>query len=515
MTTLEQVSTQQVLPVPPDDNELLEYLLKGKETRWFLFLSVITSFWAATFLLVFSFLSSYFLFLVPFALLGYVATVVAGVSSLNHRRYTAADHMEIKTSWMPNGYPSVDVFLPSCGEDLDVLANTYKYVSKLEWQGDLNVYILDDSGAQANELQALAKQFGFHYLSRPNKGELKKAGNLKFGYQNSSGDFIAIFDADFVPRSDYLYHLIPYFDNPDTGIVQSPQYFGTESWMNWLERGAGATQELFYRWIQPSRDRLNAAICVGTCAVYRRKALVDAGGFAQISHSEDVHTGFGMMLKGYHVRYVPVNVSKGLCPDKLPGFITQQYRWCTGSMTLMKSKTFWQSPLNAKQKTAFSAGFSYYLGTALFSFVAAMPAMLVLWGWPMFLQPITYVVVALPLLFSYGVFPLVIRAKWDMGLPRVQMIYSFAHAVAIWDIFRNKSDAWAPTGNNTAAKKSPTAQRVKRLMLSWNIFRYAVLIGGIIKVLVLAEIVIWLLLPLMLLLILDLWIMIPIFFRAP
>jgi cellulose synthase (UDP-forming) len=61
--------------------------------------------------------------------------------------------------------------------------------------------------------------------------------------------------------------------------------------MSWLQRGAGATQELFYRWIQPSRDRAGAPICVGTCAVYRLAALASVGGFAQIEHSEDVHTG--------------------------------------------------------------------------------------------------------------------------------------------------------------------------------------------------------------------------------
>ena len=506
----------QVLPRPPDNEELLQYLLKGQETRWFLFLSVVTSFWAATFLLFFSLLTPAFLILAPFAFLGYIATIVAGVSSLNHRRISASSHMEFITSWQPRGesYPSIDVFLPSCGEPIEVLANTYWYVSRMKWPGELNVYILDDSGREEDKLKELASNYGFHYLSRENRGFLKKAGNLKFGYENSGGDFIAVFDADFVPREDYLHHLMPYFDDPTIGIVQSPQFFGTDSWMNWLERGAGATQELFYRWIQPSRDSLNAAICVGTCAVYRRQALDASGGFAQISHSEDVHTGFALMLQKYFVRYVPVNVSKGLCPDTLPAFISQQYRWCTGSMTLMKSKRFWSSPLNFKKKVAFSAGFSYYLGTALFSFVASLPAMLVLWGWPMFLQPITYIVVALPLLFSYGIFPLVIRATWDMGLPRVQTIYSFAHAVAIWDVFRRKSDAWAPTGDNSSSKKSPTPQRVKKLMVVWNLFRYFVIMSGIIKVLILGQIAFWLLVPLMLLLLLDLWILIPIFSRS-
>ena len=83
----------------------------------------------------------------------------------------------------------------------------------------------------------------------------------------------------------------PYIDDPTIGIVQSPQYFDSGENLNWIQRTAGATQELFYRWILPSRDRFNAAICVGTCALYRREALAAAGGFAQIEHSEDIHTG--------------------------------------------------------------------------------------------------------------------------------------------------------------------------------------------------------------------------------
>jgi cellulose synthase (UDP-forming) len=78
--------------------------------------------------------------------------------------------------------------------------------------------------------------------------------------------------------------------------------------------------------VQPSRDRSNAAICVGTCALYRRAALERSGGFARIGHSEDVHTGVNLVKVGYRVRYVPAVVGKGICPDTFNQFVTQQYR---------------------------------------------------------------------------------------------------------------------------------------------------------------------------------------------
>jgi hypothetical protein len=88
----------------------------------------------------------------------------------------------------------------------------------------------------------------------------------------SSAEVIAILDADFCPRPDFLRHLVPYLASPEVGIVQSPQCFDTAASMGWIERAAGAAQESFFRWIQPSRDASDAAICCGSNAIYRRAA---------------------------------------------------------------------------------------------------------------------------------------------------------------------------------------------------------------------------------------------------
>jgi cellulose synthase (UDP-forming) len=186
-----------------------------------------------------------------------------------------------------------------------------------------------------------AFEFGFVYLSRPHKGRFKKAGDLRYGYERSSGDFVAVFDADFPARPDFLTSLLPYFDaEPDVGIVQSPQFFRREDGENWIARGAVAVQEFFYRAAQTSRQARSGAICVGTNAIYRRAALASNGGDALIEHSEDVHTGFDLYRNGWRLRYVPVNLATGLCPSTLPAFLAQQYRWCMGSMSLLTSDKF-------------------------------------------------------------------------------------------------------------------------------------------------------------------------------
>ena len=83
----------------------------------------------------------------------------------------------------PQTYPSVDVFLPVCGEPVDVVRNTWKYVAEMSqhYQGTVTAYVLDDSASP--ELKAMAREFGFAYARRPNRGWFKKSGNLWFGFQ--------------------------------------------------------------------------------------------------------------------------------------------------------------------------------------------------------------------------------------------------------------------------------------------------------------------------------------------
>jgi cellulose synthase (UDP-forming) len=174
--------------------------------------------------------------------------------------------------------PSLDVFLPVCGEPLAVLRNTWVHVFKLTraYPGTATTYVLDDSAN--DQLRAMASDFGFSYLTRPDRGWMKKAGNLRYGFGCSAGEFILILDADFAPRADLPGEMLPYFlADRSLGIVQSPQYFRTRGHMSWMERGAGAVQELFYRLVQVSRDRHDGAICVGSCAIYRRAALAANG----------------------------------------------------------------------------------------------------------------------------------------------------------------------------------------------------------------------------------------------
>jgi cellulose synthase (UDP-forming) len=354
-----------------------------------------------------------------------------------------ASHYERMESY-DGPWLSVDVLLPICGEPIEVLRNTWRHVNRLEYNGELEVYVLDDKPCATT--REIVEGFGFHYLSRPNPGWFKKAGNLKFGYENSGGELIAILDADFCPRPDYLLHLVPYFEDSRLGIVQSPQFFDVHHGQSWLQRGAGAVQEFFYRFIQTSRDYHDGAICVGTCAIYRRAALEENGGTTLIEHSEDVHTGFDLRALGWSLRYVPVNLATGICPDRVEAFFRQQYRWCAGSMSLLRSRKFWTTRLPFLTRCCYLSGFFYYSHTALWTFLGPMVPLVLLLAFPEKVHLANYVILLPALVYDYVIFPLWHRSRYRLEVWSVRRIFAWAHAFAIADTLRGKPMGWTPTG---------------------------------------------------------------------
>lgn len=430
----------------PADDEVYDYL--GPQMRW-IQLVLIAAFLLVSVSLVAFATTHLWLTPVLFVLvLNVIGNTFSLLTGMNKRRVTWGSHQERVTSWNPHDgrYPSVDVFLPTCGESLEILRNTYQHVVSMTWPGRLSVYVLDDAARE--EVHDLAASFGFDYVVRPDRGHLRKAGNLRNACKISCGELIVIFDADFCPRADFLGHLVPYLDDPQVAIVQSPQCFATTESMNWIQRTAGATQEFFYRWVLPSRDRIGAANCVGTSAIYRRSALDRVGGFAEIEHSEDLHTGRHVQQAGYTIRYVPVVLSRGLCPSDLAGFLNQQYRWCQGTLTPIKNNRLVDHPQSQtlRQRIARWAGVLYYITTALNVFLLFLPGVIMAAFYPEDVRPVQLVPFLLGLWVYVVLFPLVSRTRWRFEVLRIQMAYSYAHAVAIWHKIIGREIGWVPTG---------------------------------------------------------------------
>jgi cellulose synthase/poly-beta-1,6-N-acetylglucosamine synthase-like glycosyltransferase len=445
------------LPKPPTDAEKLLYL---KTNRFFLYSFGISSYALLSggmwlFILAHPAFWAYGVFVG-------ITTFYLGISYLIGifgRDFNVDKHLAIPRTTEP----TVDIYLPCCGEPIEILRNTYEAVKQLSYPA-LSVYVLDDKGLE--EVRALAEEFAFTYISRPNRGEMKKAGNLRYAFKQTTGQLIVIFDADFAPRHDFLLETVKYFvHDPKVAIVQTPQFFRVLKETNWIHQGAAYTQELFYRLIQVSRDRWGGSICVGTNAVYRRKALEPFGGTAEIGYSEDVHTGYNVVRDGWKLRYLPINLACGVCPDDLPGFFVQQYRWAMGSITLFFNPEFWKSRLTVMQKLCYLTGMFYYITTGIGLFLTPIPALLLLLFAP---EKIFWYnsLFAIPSLI-YGTLIASVWSKHPFGWYAIssRIVAYYAHLFAFVDKLRNNMLVWVPTG---AAKPVGRFFSFRTLLFVWN-----------------------------------------------
>jgi cellulose synthase/poly-beta-1,6-N-acetylglucosamine synthase-like glycosyltransferase len=370
---------------------------------------------------------------------------------------------------------TVDVFLPSCGEPLAVLDNTFRHVSALTWHGPMTVYALDDS-ARA-DVRDLADRYGFRYVVRPRPGEMKKAGNLAHALGISSGDFIAVIDADFAVRPEFLYETMPYFDDAAVGIVQTAQYYDvTGRSFSYIQRYAGTLQEIFFRFIQPARDRHKAAICAGTNLIYRRAAVRAAGGFAQVPIGEDVHSGVKLWWAGFETRYLPLCLAKGVAPTDFPSLANQQARWCRSSMMLMTERHFIETPFSWQQRTAFWAAFLYYMSSAALLLTGPFPTLTMIWCYPGRVYPHNYLPILPALAASLFAFPVLSRG-WRPTIYRVCVINSCCHLYSVWSAIRGRVAEWVPTGASPGRGQVPVM--VNRILCTWIVAVQALLWAGL------------------------------------
>ncbi len=431
------------LPPPPDDAEKYAYTFRN-----LLYLAVILVIGAGCLIISQVRFEMHNPALWPFMIFTATYVIYQAISlpvNFTGRGFDLAAHQARIGAWRPHRYPSIDIYLPICGEPVEVLRNTWTAVSGLvaEYQGTARAYVLDDGPSDA--ARSMCEAFGFCYVRRPDLRVYKKSGNLRHAFARSDGDYLVIFDADFAPRRDFLAETLPYLDDPGIAIVQTPQFFRGSAKQTWIENAAGSIQEVFYRSIQVARDRFGAAICVGTSAVYRRAALEPHGGPTLIPYAEDVHTGLDVRRDGWTMVYVPIVLSTGICPDNLDAFVRQQYRWCTGNAGVVFSRRLWSVPMAIPARLTYISGFFYYAYTGLLTFFGPILPIVMLAFLPGQIRLRNFVVLLPAMLTGFVLYPLWHRSSygpsvWSLGIAR-----GWAHAFAIWDGARGKTMGWHPS----------------------------------------------------------------------
>lgn len=413
----------------------------------------------------------------PYALFVGITVIYLGMSYLvgiAGSDFQKFRHESLIAKWFDKASDArVDIYLPICGEDREIIYNTWEHVRNLaSMHPGCEVYVLDDKPTE--EAKRVALGFGFYYLTRPSN-ELKKAGNLRAAFKRTTGDFIVIFDADFCPRTDFLIETLPYmFQDAKVAIVQTPQFFDHDPKAGWIANAAGAVQELFYRLIQVNRDSFGGAICVGTNAVYRREALAPFGGTAPMAYSEDVHTGFQVLCSGWKVKYIPRILAQGVCPDTLQQFFTQQYRWAMGSISLFFSKKFWAAPITKMQRVCFLTGMGFYISTGVSVFLTPIPGIVMLLWFP---EKVFWynLLLSVPSLL-YGTIFMGLWMRLPMGLDvlRIRQVSYYAHIYALRDFLLGTLEEWKPTG---AAASSQRFKAFKATFTVWTILSLNIPLG--------------------------------------
>lgn len=232
---------------------------------------------------------------------------------------------------------TVDVLVPTYNESVNLLRHTLLAATRMEYPHQ--TWLLDD-GNRA-EMAALAKELRCRYLARTENTDAK-AGNLNNALTQSRANFVAVFDADHVPHKDFLNKTLGFFRDEKVAFVQTPQdFYNLDSYQHRRHRRLSyiwTEQSLFFRVIQRGKDRWNAAYFCGSCAVLRRSALDDIGGFATGTVTEDLHTSIRLHKKSYKAVYYPESLAFGLAPNSVRAFLLQRLRWGQGAMQVWRKE---------------------------------------------------------------------------------------------------------------------------------------------------------------------------------
>jgi cellulose synthase (UDP-forming) len=235
-------------------------------------------------------------------------------------------------------WPSVDIFIPSYNEPLSVVRPTVMAAMALDWPADkLNVYILDDGRRQ--EFAQFALDVGCTHITRDNNRHAK-AGNINQALPKTHGELIAIFDCDHVPTRSFLQVTAGGFlEDPKLAMVQTPHHFLSP---DPFERNLGVFRsmpnegELFYGLVQDGNDLWNATFFCGSCAVVRRDMLLEVGGVAVETVTEDAHTALKLHRLGYNTSYIGIVQAAGLATESLSAHVGQRIRWARGMAQIFR-----------------------------------------------------------------------------------------------------------------------------------------------------------------------------------
>ncbi len=405
--------------------------------------------------------------------------------------YLYYKHKEKKTSEPAAHFdelPRVTVQLPIYNEQY-VVDRLLDAVCRLEYPKDkLDIQLLDDSTDETVEVaRLLVERYAalgnpVVYLHRLNR-EGFKAGALEAGLKTAKGEFVAIFDADFVPPSDFLLKCIHHFTDPRVGMVQT-------RWTHINRNYSLLTQVeailLDGHFVLEHSGRARSGVFFnfnGTAGMWRRRAIDEAGGWEHDTLTEDTDLSYRAQLKGWKFLYLQDVECPAELPVEMTAFKTQQARWAKGLIQVSKKilPRVFASDASRHQKIEavyhLTANLSYPLMIVLS--VLLMPAMIIRFyqGWfqmlyidlPLFMAS-TFSISSFYLVSQKELFP----KRWFRALLYLPLLMSLGigltitNTIAVLEALVGKQTAFARTPKyRVESKKDRVGANKYRKRLGW------------------------------------------------
>lgn len=260
-------------------------------------------------------------------------------------------------------WPTVDVYIPTYNEPLEVVRDTVLAAQCIDYPRDkIKIYLLDDGSRR--EFAVFAQDVGVGYITRTEHNHAK-AGNLNHAMKITQGELICVFDCDHVATRIFLQATVGGFlKDPMLALVQTPHYFySPDPFERNLSVGRNIPNEgmLFYGPIQQGNDNWNATFFCGSCAVIRRSALEEIGGFAVETVTEDAHTALKMQRRGWKSAFVDIPLAAGLATERLVLHVIQRTRWARGMTQIFRlDNPLFGRGLTFQQRLCYLSAMLYY-----------------------------------------------------------------------------------------------------------------------------------------------------------
>ncbi len=365
--------------------------------------------------------------------------------------------------------PSITVQLPIYNERF-VILRLLDSIERLNYpKSKLEIQILDDSTDDTTAIiikrikDLMISGFNIQHIHRSNR-EGYKAGALQNGLNNASGEYLAIFDADFIPGPDFLINTLAYFSDKQTGMVQT-RWGHLNSKQSLLTRVQETGLNSHFIIDQEARNKGGYFINFnGTAGIWKKDCIIDAGGWKSDTLTEDLDLSYRAQIKGWKFSYCPNIISPAELPDRISAIRSQQFRWTKGGVETSKKlfRELWKAKLSMPVKLfgSFHLLNNYIYAFVLMNGLLSVPIMFVRntsAEFDQFFKWNTFIIVVMLINFLYCFTAIIVdKKKFIPALREVATAFPIAVIISLGMSYHNtRAVLQGIAGKKTAFIRTP------------------------------------------------------------